>query len=232
MAERVRYELGDDGVATVTMDDGKVNALSRAMLGEIREAFEKAAADGAAVLLTGRPAIFSGGFDLATLRGGNVAEAMAMVRAGFELAERVLSFPRPVVVASGGHAIAMGTFLLLSGDLRIGSSAPARYSANEVAIGLSVPAAALAILRYRLTPSAADRAAVTAAVFDPQQAVAAGFLHEVVEPDAVLPTARAWAAAAVSGLHAGSHTETKLRARAGVLAELRAGLAELDGLPG
>ena len=223
----MHYALGDDGVAALTMDDGKVNALSRGMIGELREAFDKAAADGAAVLLTGRATVFSGGFDLATLRGGDAGEARAMVREGFELAERVLSHPRPVVAASAGHGIAMGLFLLLSADLRIGSTAPARYAANEVAIGLRVPTTALAILRYRLTPSAADRAAVTAAVFDPQQAVAAGILHEVVEPDALLGTARGWAAAAASGLHAESHADTKLQARAGVLAELRAGLAEL-----
>jgi len=227
MADRVRYELGDDGVATVTMDDGKVNALSRAMIGQLREAFDKAAADTAAVLLTGRSTVFSGGFDLTTLRGGDAGEARAMVREGFELAEQVLSHPRPVVAASAGHGIAMGLFLLLSADLRIGATAPARYTANEVAIGLNVPAAALAILRHRLTPSAADRAAVTAAVFDPQQAVAAGILHEVVEPDALLSTARGWAASAANDLHAGPHTETKMRARAGMLSELRAGLVEL-----
>jgi enoyl-CoA hydratase/carnithine racemase len=227
MAGRVGYQLGDDGVAVITMDDGKVNALSRDMLGEIGAAFEKAAADGAAVLLTGRPGIFSGGFDLGVVRGDDPAATVGMVRAGFELADRVLSFPRPVIAASPGHAMAMGVFLLLAADLRIGVSAPSRYSANEVAIGLSVPSAALAIMRYRLTPAEVDRAAVTAAVYGPAEARAAGFLNEVVEPDALLPTARRWAAAAVSGLDAHGHLETKLRARARVLDELRAGLAEM-----
>ncbi len=227
MGDRVSYRLGDDGVATVTMDDGKVNALSRAMLGDLRAAFDRAEQDRAAVLLTGRAGVFSGGFDLRTLRGGDAVEALAMVREGFELAERVLSFPRPVVAAAPGHAIAMGTFLLLSADLRIGARGSARFAANEVAIGLSVPAPALAILRYRLTPSAADRAATMAAVFGPDEAVQAGFLHEAVEPDALLGTAHAWAAAAATGLDAAAHADTKLRARADTLAALRSGLADL-----
>ncbi|MCO1654698.1 crotonase/enoyl-CoA hydratase family protein [Pseudonocardia humida] len=227
MGNRVGYELGDDGVATITMDDGKVNALSVGMLGDVGAAFDQAESDGAAVLLTGRRGVFSGGFDLRVIRGGDPAAALAMVRAGFELAERVLSFPRPVVAAAPGHAVAMGAFLLLSADLRIGVAAPSRYTANEVAIGLSVPSAALAILRYRLTPSEADRAAVTAAVYGPREAKVAGFLHEVVEPDALPATARGWAAAAASGLDAEGHRATKLRARADVLDELRAGISEL-----
>jgi enoyl-CoA hydratase len=229
MTDRVAYDLGDDGVALVTMDDGKVNAMSRAMIGDVAAAFDKAEADGAAVLLTGRPGVLSGGFDLTTLRGGDATEALAMVREGFELVERVAAFPRPVVIASPGHAVALGIFLLLGGDLRLGVSTAGRYCANEVAIGLSVPTSALALLRYRLTPAEADRAAITAAVFGPAEAVAAGILTEAVEPDALLATARERAAAAVSGLDADGFRTTKLRARAGLLAEMRAGFSELAG---
>ena len=121
----------------------------------------------------------------------------------------------------------MGTFLLLSADWRIGVPGEFRYVANEVAIGLGVPDPALAILRYRLTPSDFDRAALLSTPFDPQQALAAGFLHEVVQPDALLDTARARAAAAVSGLNAAAHADTKLRARAGVLRDLRESIAEM-----
>src|SRR3954447_2256208 len=227
VAERVVYELGDDGVALVAMDDGKVNAMSRGMIGDVAAAFERAERDGAAVLLTGRAGVFSGGFDLGTLRGGDAAEITAMVRGGFELAARVLAHPRPVVVASGGHAIAMGVFLLLCGDLRIGVRSGGRYSANEVAIGLSVPKTALAIMRYRLTPAAVDRAALTAAAFEPEEAAAVGFLTELVEPDDLRRIARDQAAAAVRGLDADGFRTTKLRARAGLLAELRAGADEM-----
>jgi enoyl-CoA hydratase len=226
MTERVRYELDDAGVALVTMDDGKVNALSPAMLGDLGAAFDKAEADGAAVLLTGRPGVFSGGFDLRIIRDGSPAERLGMVRGGFELAERVLSFPRPVVVAASGHAIAMGFFLTLAADLRIAPAGEFRFSANEVAIGLSVPHTGLALMRYRMTPAAADRGAITAAAFGPDEALAVGILTEVVGEGDVLTGART-TAAAVAALHAEGFRDTKLRAHTGVLAELRAGLAEM-----
>src|SRR4029079_5890328 len=107
-------------VATITMDDGKVNAMSSQMLTEINAALDQAAADRAVVVLTGRGGVFSAGFALTLLRAGG-PKAVAMVRGGFELAERVLSFPTPVVIACTGHAVAMGVFLVLSGGYQIRS---------------------------------------------------------------------------------------------------------------
>ena len=110
MGARVCYEV-EDSVATITMDDGKVNAMSLAMVSELNAALDRAIADQAVVVLAGRDGVFSAGFDLPVLRAGGW-EAIAMVRAGFELAERVLAFPMPVTVACTGHAVAMGVFLL------------------------------------------------------------------------------------------------------------------------
>ena len=93
MGTLVSYQL-DGSVATITMDDGKVNVLSPRMLGEIGAALDRAAADQAVVVLAGRPGAFCAGFDLSVLRAGG-AISSAMVRAGFELAERILSFPAP-----------------------------------------------------------------------------------------------------------------------------------------
>src|SRR5258706_13715503 len=112
MEHRVRY-LVDGAVATITMDDGKVNVLSSAMLGEINAALDRAEADADVVVLSGRPGVFSAGFDLPVLRERGEA-AGSMLKAGFDLAERLLSFPAPVVIACSGHAIAMGAFLVLS----------------------------------------------------------------------------------------------------------------------
>src|SRR5215469_14464323 len=141
--ELVTYELSD-GVATIAMDDGKVNCLSPRMLGGLNEALDRAESDRATVLLTGREGRFSAGFDLPLLRAGG-EPARLMVRAGFELALRVLSFPTPVVIGCTGHAVAMGAFLLLSADVRIGAAGPFRITANEVAIGLTMPRAAVVL---------------------------------------------------------------------------------------
>src|SRR5687768_10504043 len=96
----VSYRL-DGPVATIVMDDGKVNAMSARMIGEVNAALDRAETDRAVVVLGGRERAFSAGFDLPTLRAGG-PPAAAMVRAGFELAERVLSFPCPVVAVCTG----------------------------------------------------------------------------------------------------------------------------------
>jgi len=220
MAELATYAL-EGRIATIAMDDGKVNAMSPRMLGEVGAAFDRAEADRAVVVLTGREGVFSAGFDLPTLRAGG-AESIGMVRAGFELAERILSFPFPVVVACTGHAVAMGVFLALSGDYRVGVEGNFRLAANEVAIGLTMPYPAIEILRNRLTPSAFNRAVMLAEPFSPANAVEAGFLDAVVTADELAVTVRTIATAA-STLDMAAHAASKLRARGAMLAAMRTG---------
>ncbi len=220
--EWLRYELAD-GVATITMDDGKANVMSLAMQAALHRALDRAVDDGAAVLLTGRPGIFSGGFDLGTLQAGG-SDAIEMVRGGFELSVRMLEFPSPIVVACTGHAVAMGAFLLLSADYRVGATGDYRITANEVAIGLTMPFAATEILRHRLTPAAFHRAVPLASSFAPDASVAAGFLDRTVEPDELLACAREMALL-TSLLPRSTHAESKLRARQPALDAIRRGIA-------
>jgi enoyl-CoA hydratase len=221
----VRYEH-EDSVATVAIDDGKANALSLEVLAQINQALDQAAADGATVLLTGRSGIFSGGFDLGILGGGG-EDARVMVRSGFELAERILSFPTPVVIACPGHAVAMGSFLLLSADYRIGVSGPFRITANEVAIGLTMPRAAIEVCRQRLAPAHFNRAVMLAEVYSPEDAVPAGFLDRVVDP-AELSAASQEVVVKLAGLNGRAHRSTKLRARETLLRDLRAAIEQDD----
>lgn len=217
-----------DGVCTVTMDDGKANALSPAMLGAVDAALDRAEeVRPTGIVLAGRAGRFSGGFDLAVLAAGG-DEAVGMLRGGFELAHRLLSSPTPIVIACTGHAVAMGAFLLCSADHRVGAAGDFRLQANEVAIGLTVPHAALAILRSKLTPVAFDRAVGLAEPTSPADALARGWLDEVVDPDRVVARAQA-VAASFAGLDRRAHLTTKLRARAGLLAEVRRGIEDEYG---
>jgi Enoyl-CoA hydratase/isomerase len=128
----VTYEKSA-GVATVSMDDGKVNVMSTAMLRELTTAFERAEKDGVIVILTSaRQGIFSAGFDTKILARRDPQEVFEMIRLGAELAAGVLAFPRPVVAACPGHAYPMGAFLLLASDIRIGADGPYRIGLNEV----------------------------------------------------------------------------------------------------
>ena len=217
---RVGYAL-EGSIATITMDDGKVNVLSLAMQADLNAALDRAEADGATVILTGRPGRFAAGFDLNTLTAGG-PEAVRMLRGGFDLASRLLSFPRPVVMASTGHAMAMGFFLLLSGDHALGVDGPYKLVANEVAIGLPMPRPAIAIMRNRLTPAAFTRTAVLAQPFSALDALAAGVLDRVVAEDDLLPTA-VEVATALSALDMNAHAITKRLARSATLEAIAAG---------
>jgi enoyl-CoA hydratase len=220
----IDYQLSD-GVATIRLDDGKVNALSLDMQAAIGEAIDRAEADGAAIVLTGRPGMFSAGFDLRTIAAGG-PDTAAMVIGGFRLAERMLSYPRPVVVGCTGHAIAMGTFLLLTGDYRIGpNDGSYKWVANEVAIGMTMPRTAIELLRMRLTPAACDKAIILSHQFGPADALASGYFDELVPADDVVASATAAARAALS-LDSRAHAESKQRTRAPALAAVAQAIKE------
>jgi enoyl-CoA hydratase len=223
MTERTTYGL-EERVATITMDDGKVNVMSTAMLRDLDAAFERARSDRAAVLLTGRPGIFSAGFDLKVFASGSAADVTTMLRAGAELTERILSFPFPVVTACTGHAYPMGAFLMLAADVRFGADGPYRIGMNEVAIRIVPPRFAIELARLRLTPASFNRVIVTGEMLSPTDAAAAGFLDYVVPAAELLPAA-CTAVRALSQLDMASHGTTKLRVREQALRALREAIA-------
>jgi enoyl-CoA hydratase len=217
MNEPVTYVL-EDSIATITMDDGKVNALSLRMLAALSAALDRAERDRAIIVLGGRPGVFSAGFELPVLVAGG-ADARKMLRSGFELAHRLLSFPTPIIAACGGHALAMGAFLLLSADYRIGADGAFKIGANEVAIGLTMPRAAIQICRQRLATTHLDRAVINAEIFAPGAAVAAGFLDEVAAPDKLMEIAQGTAVRHAK-LNLAAHAATKIRVRDAMLGAL------------
>ena len=222
MSELVTYKL-EQPICTITLDDGKVNCLSPQMLTEINAALDRAEEDGAVVLLTGRKGRFSAGFDLAVVGKGGSA-AVDMLLGGFRLSERLLSFPKPVVIACSGHALAMGSFLLLSGDYRIGADGAYKIGANEVSIGMTMPRFGVEICRQRLAPAHFHRAVITAEIYSPAGAVEAGFLDAVVPADDLITAARD-KATALSRLSMPAHMATKLRAREEALTAVHEAIA-------
>ena len=217
----VTYELSD-GIATITLDDGKRNALGLEAFAELNAALERARADGAAVLLTGRAGTFSAGFDLRELGSGG-ANAARLVQVGFETAARLFAFPAPVIVACTGHAVAMGLFLTLTGDHRLGAAGAFKIGASEVAIGMVVPSFAVELCRHRIPVSHFYRAVTLSEMFTPEAAVPAGILDGVVAPGELAGAARAVARQA-AGFNRSVFAQTKLRARGPAIEALRVGL--------
>ena len=217
-SSRVRYE-SDGTVATLTLDDGNKNVVSPGLIRDLNAALDRAEEDGAVVILTGREDVFSAGFDLNVLRTG-VRNAFSMIIGGFQLSLRLLSFPTPVIIACNGHAMAMGSFLVLSGDYRLGADGPFKIVANEVAIGLTLPYCAMEICRQRLAPAHFSRATMLSETYDPAGAVEAGFLDRVVPAESLLREAMDLAKR-LSELDLKAHCETKLRVRSQALKALR-----------
>lgn len=216
----VTYEYADS-IAAITMDDGKANVMSEAMHGALNDALDRAEADGGVVLLTGRARMFSGGYDRAMFTRSQ-AETVRTIRAGGELVQRLLGFPRPVVAACNGHAIAQGAFLLLATDVRIGAAGDFKIGLNEVAIGLTIPFYGVEVARFRLTPPGFNHATTTGTLYPPGEALTAGFLDRVVDEAALLTTARA-EARRLTTIDMSAHAATKQRVRRHALAAIREG---------
>lgn len=214
MTDLVSYQL-NDGVATITISNGKANALSHEVFEALNTALDRAEKDKAVVILTGQPGIFSGGYDLKHMQKGP-EEATALVTTGSKFTRRLAAFPLPVIGACSGHAIAKGAFILLSVDYRIGSQGSFKLGLNEVAIGMTMHHAGIEIARHRLTPSHFYRSVVNAEIFNPTGAIEAGFLDEAVEPDALMARANE-VAQQFRQLNMKAHAQTKQKMKAGYL---------------
>lgn len=186
MSDAVSYELRD-GVAVVTFDDGKANVFSTSNALELHGALDRAEKEAGALLVQGRPGIFSAGFDLKVAAPGADPKALIeMAYQGSRAAFRIFDFPIPTVAALTGHAMAMGAITVCCFDLRIAADGDFKIGVNEARLPSPFPAWALIPLRYRLSPTHAGRAMAHGELYTPQEAVAAGFVDQVV-PAAELP---------------------------------------------
>ncbi|MCU0270967.1 MAG: crotonase/enoyl-CoA hydratase family protein [Acidimicrobiales bacterium] len=222
MSDTVTYEL-DGEVAVVRLDDGKANVLGHEVLQDLHRALDRAEQEARAVALVGRPGYLSGGFDLAEFARGPEA-TRDLVIAGARLHLRLFTFPRPVVVAATGHAVAAGAIVLLAADWTVGAAGTFRIGLPEVAIKMPLPAFAVELARYRLRTRAFDEATLFARMYDPDSAREAGYLDVVTPPEATEATAITRAAELASTLSPGAFALTRPRVRGPVAAHIETGL--------
>ncbi len=188
MKELATLEL-QENLAVVRLDDGKVNVFSRAMAEGLQACFDEIGDDVGAVIVTGRPGIFSAGFDLKTIQSGDRTAVSDMVLATVRMAMNVLAFPRPVVGVATGHCVAMGALILMTMDHRIGVRGDYRIGLNEVRDGLPLPVFAVELPRFRLQSSTLIANTLHSRLHDADGAVKAGFLDESVDAEALWQTA-------------------------------------------
>ena len=222
----IQYTDGptDAGIAVITMDDGKANALGHDLLGALLDALDEVDASGAdAVVIVGRPGRFSAGFDLSVMKAGGTGPK-EMLAAGVDVFLRIYQFPRPVVVACTGHAIAAGAIILMSSDLRVGTAGEFKIGMPELTIGMPLPFFATELMRDRLSKRHLARATL-GQMYDPETAIDVGFLDEVVSAEDLLDTAVAHARVA-GGVGRGAMKRTRTTTRGAIAEAVRSGLAE------
>lgn len=211
-------------IAVLKLDDGKANAVGNAFVDAVNRGLDRASKEAKAVVITGRPGVFSAGFDLKEFEKGEDA-TLALVDKGARMLLRIFSHPQPVVAACSGHAIAAGAFLLLASDTRVGVEGDFKIGLNETAIGMALPTFGFELAKARLSKRAQTAAAIQATLYEPGAAQDAGFLDEVVSPDALME--RALQRAEVFAKYPGeAYAANKLGIRAESIATIR---ASLDG---
>ena len=146
MSDLIKLEI-NDGVALLTMANGKVNAFSHDMIAQFNAALDQVEEAKAPVVIAGNEKMFSGGFDLKVMQSGP-ENAIALVTEGSRLTRRLLAFPTPVISACTGHAVAKGAFVLLCSDYRVGAEGAFKIGLNEVAIGITMHYAGIAMAKH------------------------------------------------------------------------------------
>lgn len=214
-----------DEIAIITMDDGKANAINPTMLSALHSCLDEAEQSAKAVIITGRENRFSGGFDLKLMMSLPGEEVKALVDSGGKLAHRLYSFPMPVIAACTGHGVAMGCFILLSCDVRIGAAGDFKIGANETQINMVLPIFASELVKARLSEAYKTRSMVFGELFDPETARKAGYLDQVTPANTLMPTALALANN-LKALTGSSLTGNKLLLREATLARMKASLPQ------
>ncbi|WP_075341617.1 crotonase/enoyl-CoA hydratase family protein [Tenacibaculum agarivorans] len=217
MSNVVQYNA-EENYALIKITNGKVNAISHEVIEELNACLDKAEQEERVVIITGQDGILSGGYDLKVMTQSAEA-AKELVTKGSKLSLRLLSFPYPVIMACGGHAVAKGAFLLLSADYRLGAEGEFKIGLNEVMIGMTMHNAGIEIAKGKLAPVFFERSVNNAEMYSPEDAVQAGFLDKVVPQKYVLNTA-VKVAQLFGKINKTAHKNTKLKVRKELLASL------------
>jgi enoyl-CoA hydratase len=208
---QVGFEI-NGGVALITMDDGKKNAITPTATQEILAALEDAEANASALVLAGRPGAFCAGFDLATMTSGDKESIASLATGGARILLKLYSMGMPLVAAGTGHAFTIGALWLLACDTRIGERGNYKFGMNETVMGMVLPDWALEVLKARVNPMFFLPVVTQAVTLCPEEAVQAGFLDKVVDEGRALEIAQS-TAAQLAQLPADAYAGNKLTSR-------------------
>lgn len=145
----------ENDLALLRMEMPRGNAISRAFLGELGRALDDVEASPArALVMTGQGKVFCTGLDLVEAFELDREALVAFVRDFDEAFARLFAFPKPVVAAVNGHAIAGGCIVACAADWRVMEPGPFLIGVTEAQVGIPFPVAAMEIVRHSVAPAA------------------------------------------------------------------------------
>lgn len=215
-------------IAVLRMAHGKANALDSELLEALDRGFrelEDARPD--ALVLTGTGSIFSAGVDLFRVLDGGAAYLASFLPVLSRAVRRLFAFPRPVVAAVNGHAIAGGCILACACDLKVMAEGEGRIGVPELRVGVPFPVAPLEVLRFAVPPQHLQELAYAGRTYGAAEAHEWGLIDELVPPEAVLDRALE-AAGRLAAIPRESFEFTKAQLRRPALERIDALHDELD----
>lgn len=201
----------DDGIAVVTLGHGKANALDIEFCQALAALFAqlRTKAEVRAVVLTGTGKMFSAGVDLKRLSAGGADYVTRFLPTLHALYDAVFFFPKPVIAAINGHAIAGGAVLAACADRRVMAAEAGRIGITELQVGVPLPALAFEIVRAAVPSRYLSEFALGAGTYVTAEALAKGWVDEVVDGWELMPRALR-----LAKLHAGMSPEAFAQTKA------------------
>jgi enoyl-CoA hydratase len=208
-------------IAVLTLAHGKANTLDpefcRAVTGEFAR-LKKSPAE--AVVLTAEGPIFCAGVNLIRASQGGPKYLRTFLPALNKMYDAIFNFPKPVVAAVNGHAIAGGCVLSSCTDYRMMARGNGRVGVTELLVGLPFPALAFEVMRFVTGPRYFSELIYTGNTYSPDDALERGLVHEVVEPAALQERALA-SARMLADLSPAAFSQTKAQMRVAVTERIK-----------
>jgi enoyl-CoA hydratase/carnithine racemase len=175
------------GIATARLSRGKVNALNDDVVAKLQSAFQELEADAtvSAVILTGAGKFFSFGFDIPQFLSYSKSDFERYLRAFSALCLYLFTYPKPVIAALNGHAIAGGCMLATACDVRLMVTGKARIALNEITFGASVFDWSVAMLRCCVGHRNAERILYNGQMYSAEEALQLGLVDRFCSAEAL-----------------------------------------------
>ena len=182
----------NEGIATIVINRGKVNALNGEVVDELRESLKALEVDQdlKAIVLTGYGKFFLFGFDIPEFLSFTKEKFTNYLINFTNLYTYLFLYPKPVVAALNGHTIAGGCMLALACDSRVMVDRKAKISLNEIAFGSSVFAGSTEMLRFWIGSANATEVLYSGAMYSAKEAMSFGLVHTVLTEQNLMVHAR------------------------------------------